>query len=189
MKKLLFFVFVIFYISNVEAQRNKGDLIKLDLGIFNKLRVGYEHPVSDAFSAGGNANFYYGSFPGFKIEPFGRYYFGSECPSGLYAQARFLFGIFNKEFIYYRLGDELDISFAKKTSLTSMGGGLDLGYQWLSGKDKNIVIDLSLGVQVMQDLNNSIVQNGAKYSTANVSYLSIGPGAIFNPHLMIGYRF
>jgi hypothetical protein len=107
----------------------------------------------------------------------------------LYAQARLLYGVFNKEFLYYRFGNDFDFSIAQKNSLSSMGGGLDLGYQWLSGKQNNIVIDLSLGAQFMQDLNNTIIKNGVQYSTLNISYLTTGPGAIFNPHLLIGFRF
>lgn len=172
----------------VSAQDNKGDLIKLDLGIFNKIRVGYEHPITNAFSAGANVDFYYGSFPGFKLEPFGRFYPGGQSPSGLYGQIRFLYGSFNKNFIYYDNSDNMNI-LIQKSSISSLGGGLDLGYQWLSGRNENIVIDLSIGVQIMNDVNNSITENNIKYSTANVGFLTTGPGGIFNPHLMIGYKF
>jgi hypothetical protein len=105
-------------------------------------------------------------------------------------QARFLYGSFNKNFTYYYLGNETSFDFFnKRTSISSTGGGIDLGYQWLSGRNKNIAIDISLGAQFMKDINQTIIQNGKEYSTVNVGFLTFGPGAIFNPHLSIGYRF
>ncbi|MEN9697048.1 MAG: hypothetical protein RLZ56_469 [Bacteroidota bacterium] len=185
----------IVFSTNLNAQSNKGDLLKLDLGILNKIRLTYEHPLSTTFTTGASGDFYYGTFPGFKLEPFARFYMGGEAPDGLYLQARFLYGSFNKDFIYYATGVGnpnsnyyLETLYQKK-SVSSMGGGLDLGYQWLSGRNKNIVVDLSLGTQFMNDINHTIVQNGVEYSTENVGFLTTGPGGVFNPHLSIGYRF
>ena len=197
MKKILFVIIVFLTSITSYSQDNKGDLLKLDLGILNKIRLTYEHPIKStrAFTFGSSADFYFGSFPGIKIEPFGRVYFGGLAPEGLYLQARFLYGSFNKEFIYYRDGFTNSNSSGylesiyKKTSISSTGGGLDLGYQWLSGRNNNIVIDLSLGTQFMSDINNTIKEGSYSYSTTNVGFLTTGPGAIFNPHLSIGYRF
>ena len=195
-KNLLAFIVVLTSLTSY-SQDNKGDLLKLDLSLFNKIRLTYEHPIksSSAFTFGSSANFYFGSFPGLKIEPFGRFYFGGEAPEGLYFQGRFLYGSFSKDFIYYRDGFANSNSsgyletIVKKTSVSSTGGGLDLGYQWLSGRNNNIVIDISFGAQLMNDINHSIKEGGYSYSTTNVGFLTTGPGAIFNPHLSIGYRF
>ena len=191
MKKGLVIIMLCLGVVNLKAQE-KRNLVKLSIGLLNKVRLGYEHPVNEKFSYGGNLNVYYGSFPGFKVEPFARFYFGSQCPDGLYAQGRILFGSFKKPGLIYYASDLSTggIKFQDK-SFTSVGGGLDLGYQWLSGKNKNIVIDFSLGIQIMDPskLNETIDIGGTKYKPENVSFLTTGPGGIFNPHLSIGYAF
>lgn len=191
MKKLVMIIgFGLFCFGNLKAQNNEGDILKLHIGVLNKIKLTYEHPISDAFSFGGSAAYYYGSTPGVKIEPLVRFYIGGEAPSGLYLQARYIYGSFNTNFIYWRGGIESGLDLIeRKKNISSMGGGLDLGYQWLSGRDKNIAIDFSLGVQFMQDLNNTIVENNKEYTSANVGFLTTGPGAIFNPRLSIGYKF
>lgn len=186
MKKLvLFSALALLCTSSIKAQNNEGDILKLSIGVLNKVRLTYEHPVSDAFSFGGSAAYYYGSYPGIKVEPFAKYYLGGEAPTGLYFQTRLIYGSFNPTLLYY---DNFDVISAKK-SVSSMGGGIDLGYQWLSGRNKNIAIDFSLGAQFMKDINGTIVENGQEYTSANVGFLTTGPGAIFNPKLSIGYKF
>lgn len=191
MKKLFFMLLVMLIFTNsTNAQDNTGDLLKLHIGVLNKIKLTYEHPLSSTFSLGGSAAYYYGSIPGIKLEPLVRYYIGGEAPSGLYLQAKYIFGLFNPELIYWRGGIENDFdAITKKEGVTSMGGGLDLGYQWLSGRKKNIVIDFSLGVQVMQDINGTVIENNREYTSLNVGFLTTGPGAIFNPKLSIGYKF
>jgi len=170
-----------------------GSLIKLDLSFLNKIRIVYDKPINDRLSVGTALNGYYGSFKGFKLEPFGRYYFGNLCPEGLYGQGRLLLGSFNKLFLYYpEDGDDwssITDSFYDEKTVFSAGIGIDLGYQWLSGKNKNIVIDLSLGIQIMSDINHEIQVGRDTYSTANIGFYGTGPGGIFNPHLLIGYKF
>lgn len=186
--KKLFFVFVLFY-SKVNGQ--SSPLIKLDIYVLNKIRVAVEQPLGNHFSYGGSFNFYYGLIPGVKFEPTARFYLGGESPSGLYLQGRFLYGIFRKEFIYYNgdlFNNGLD-EITKKATRTSLGGGIDLGFQFLSGRKKNIVVDISLGTQLMKDINHSIIEGGKEYSTANIGFLTTGPGAIFTPRLSVGYRF
>lgn len=188
-KILLFLSFSILY-SFVFSQENANSIIKADVTITNKLRATYEKPMSEKLSIGGSLSIYYGAFPGVKIEPFARYYFGSECPQGLYAQGRALLGSYSYEFDYWSEGGLFfgDLIVRKK-NFFAYGVGLDLGYQWLSGKNKNIAIDLSLGIQLSNDINHSIVENGVKYNSANIGFNSVGPGAIFNPHIAIGYAF
>jgi hypothetical protein len=180
---------------NSFSQENKGGLLKFDLGIINKLRLAYEKPVGNSLGFGAAINTYYGSYSGIKIEPFARLYFGGKAPEGLYLQGRFLYGNFKSTFTHYASGylnsngGNFLRSIEKEVSFSSAGVGGDLGYQWLSGRKSNIVIDLSLGIQAMQGYNDSFTQNGITYSSANVGFNVLGPGAIFNPHLLIGYRF
>ena len=183
MKRLLITICIVMTFTAIHSQE-KSNLIKLDIGLFNKVRLGYEHPLNEKFSIGGVVNAYYGMFPGIKIEPFARYYFGSECPSGLYAQARFLYGNFHYYYYYYTSNyDPFNIK-QNKEVVNTMGGGLDLGYQWLSGKNKNIIVDISLGIQDMP-----IISKSNSISTIDAIFYVTGPGAIFNPHLSIGYAF
>jgi len=173
------------------AQKQEGHILKLHIGVLNKIKLNYEVPVSDVFSFGSTAAYYFGSYPGWKLEPFARYYIGGEAPSGLYLQARGAYGMFNPTLIYYApgfIGGNLD-AITEKKNVSSMGGGLDLGYQWLSGKQKNIAIDISLGAQVMQNINGTVTKNNVTYTSENVGFNSTGPGGIFNPRLSIGYRF
>lgn len=188
MKNIYLTIIIAFISFGAYAQQNKGDLIKLDLGLFNGIRVAYEKPIADAFSIGSAADFYYGGYSGFKIEPFARFYIGGQCPEGLYLQGRFLYGNFTSSFFHYNTRNGLDI-IDREVSFSSVGGGFDLGYQWLSGRKNNIVIDLSLGAQAMGGYNGSIVQNNQTYNSANVGFNVWGPGAVFNPHLLIGYKF
>jgi len=194
MKKVIFCLFFIIGFLTVEAQNN-SNLIKLSIGVLNKIRLGYEHPINERFSVGGNINAYYGSFPGFKLEPFGRYYFSSKCPEALYIQARALFGSFNPNITYYSQGNFqsslISGTIEQKKSFTSFGGGIDFGYQWLKGKNKNIVIDFSLGFQIMNSgtLQEDITVGGKVYGPANLSFVTTGPGGLFNPHLSFGFAF
>jgi hypothetical protein len=188
MKKLLFVIVLgLTFSVSASAQKDKGNILKLHIGVLNKIKVAYEVPVSDVFSFGSTAAYYFGSYPGFKVEPFARFYIGGEAPSGLYLQAKGAYGSFNPELIFW--SPSLTASFIEKKSVSSVGGGLDLGYQWLSGKNKNIAIDISLGAQFMKDINSSIIKNNVEYSSANIGFLTTGPGGIFNPKLSIGYRF
>lgn len=190
MKKTICVVCLLLSVCISASAQEKKNLVKLSIGFLNKVRIGYERTLDEKFSLGANVNAYYGAFPGLKIEPFGRYYFGSQCPDGLYTQLRFLYGSFNKNLTYYNTNDNFDF-LDRNVSVSSFGGGLDLGYQWISGKNKNIVVDFSLGFQLMnaEKLTESININNKRYSPANVSFLTTGPGGIFNPHLSIGYAF
>lgn len=162
-------------------------ILKFDALLLNKIRATYEKPYSEKISYGGSAAIYYGTVPGFKIDPFVRYYISGECPKGLYGQLRLLAGVFSKKFYYY--SDFLSLSVEEKNTRTSFGAGFDLGYQWISGKNKNIPIDVSLGIQLMSDINHTIKKDGVEYSSANIAWATTGPGAIFNPHIMIGFTF
>lgn len=192
MKKNLVILTILFLTSYSSfAQKQEGNILKLHLGVLNKIKLTYEVPVSDVFSFGATAAYYFMKYPGWKLEPFARYYIGGEAPTGLYLQARGAYGIFNPELIYYApgfLGGNFD-AITEKKNVSSMGGGLDLGYQWLSGRNKNIAIDISLGAQIMKDINRTITRNNVAYTSENVGFLTTGPGGIFNPRLSIGYRF
>lgn len=196
MKKITVLLFLFILSQNLlNAQDNKAGLIKLDLGLIGKVRMAYENSIGNSFSIGVAGNYYYGSYDGFKIEPFARFYVGGESPEGLYLQGRYLYGNFKSTFTHYASqylnsnSNNFLKSIEKEINFNSMGVGADLGYQWLSGRKNNIVIDLSLGVQAMSGYNGSFMQNGITYTSANVGFNALGPGAIFNPHLLIGYKF
>ena len=190
MKKTLILSLGIFFVLGVTAQkRDAENLIKLDLSLLNKIRVSYELCQNDKFTFGAAGNLYYGDIPGIKLEPFARYYPGVEAPEGLYFQGRFLYGVFAKKWNYYENGTGGVGLVVQKNTVYSPGAGLDIGYQWLSGSQKNIVVDASIGFQFMKDINHSIIVNGVDYKTANLGFITAGPGAIFNPHISVGYKF
>lgn len=186
-------IFVTTITSNLLAQGSNPNNIKLSIGLLNKVRLGYERSLTDKFSVGAVLNAYYGSYSGFKIEPFARFYFGSECPSGLYVQTRALLGSFKTNTNYYYINNDFDI-INKDVLFTAAGGGLDIGYQWVSGGSKNIVVDISLGFQHMpasSSLTDNITKDNKVYipPVSGLSFYTIGPAGIFNPHLSIGYAF
>ena len=177
MKKIvLLAVLVSCFCSAIEAKNykfgayyeQKKNLVKISVGFFYKVRLSYERGLTNTFSAGGTVNACYGVFPGVKLEGFGRLYFGGEAPKGLYLQLRGLYGVFSPK---------------KLDNFSSTGVGGDIGYQWLSGKNHNIVVDVSLGSQLM--IMNHI---GKQTYDDNFFYL-IGPGAIINPRINLGIGF
>lgn len=190
MKKYLILIITLFSVAIVHAQKHDAEnLIKIDLSLLNKIRVGYEFCQSEKFTFGATGNLYYGDIPGIKLEPFARFYPGVEAPDGLYFQGRFLYGIFAKKWNYYENGSVGMGVAVQKNTVYSPGAGVDVGYQWVSGRKNNIVVDASMGFQFMKDINHSIIINGVTYRTSNIGFITAGPGAIFNPHISIGYLF
>jgi len=145
------------------------------LGLINKLRFKYEYSINDNFSTGMVASYYYGLFPGPQIEPFFRYYFGSEAPSGIFLQFKVVFAY--QEYIFSDTP-------ANNFYFISGGGGLSIGYQKITGKNKNFPIEFSVGFKAVNPPTNNGMAN-----VATGVYLLTGPGSIFDGTFAVGFEF
>lgn len=175
MKKKFFVICAIFAMSLASAQE-KNNVTFSPLGLVNKVRFKYEHSLDNNFSVGSFASMYWGLFPGLQIAPFGRYYFGDEGPEGVYLQAKLLAGF--HEYVY-----DNDL----KNSFSSFGGGLGIGYQKFTGKNKNIVIDVGVGFKLMTPPSEPSAGFVGDFETG--VYLITGPGSFFDGLLSVGISF
>ncbi len=166
--------------SDVKAQ-NKNIVTFSPLGLVNKIRFKYEHGINDIFSTGMVASYYYGAFPGGQVEPFIRYYFGEEAPEGIFLQGKLVGGSYKYIFS--------DVSSVNNFNFFSGGAGLSIGYQKLTGKNKNFPIEFSIGIKIVNppvaptNLNNTVdlLNKGL--------FLFTGPGSVFDGSFSLGFAF
>lgn len=188
MKKIILTATAVFAISFASAQ-DRNIVTLSPLGFVNKVKFKYEHSLNDKISVGSFASMYYGLFPGLQIAPFGRYYFGEESPVGVYLQAKLLAGFHKYQYENYDYNLATgEINYSDK-SFTSVGGGLGIGYQILTGRNKNIAIDVAIGFKLMtpppsqsNTLNYIDVVDTGLYSTT-------GPGSFYDGLLSLGLSF
>lgn len=179
MRKIILTAITIFAISFASAQ-DKNIVTFSPLGLINKVKFKYEHSLNNNLSVGSFASMYWGLYPGLQIAPFGRYYFGEEGPEGVYLQAKLLAG-FHK----YEIYDETN-NYSNK-SFSSYGGGLGIGYQRLTGKNKNIAIDVAIGFKLMTPPTHN--DNEIITDVNSGVYLVTGPGSLYDGLLSVGLSF
>jgi len=159
------------------------------IGLINKFRVKYEIQLNNAFSTGSFFNYYWGLFKGVRMDPFVRLYLGDESPKGIYIQAKFVVGYLNNSLVYTDInGNKIDGDW-----FTNGGAGINVGYQTLTGKNENWVIDINIGFKLVTPVTGSqnITTSGGNdaYVAENAIWYLSGPGSIFDGHIGIGYRF
>ncbi len=147
-------------------------------GLINKFKLKYERVLGPKFTAGGMVAAYYGAYPGIQVTPFARWYMGAEAPSGLYVQGQV--GI-------YRHTSTLSISgttqeYTEKATISNIGAGAALGYQWISGKRKNISVDINAGFKIYRTGINEGALTG-------LTWYTFGPGSFYNGLISMGYAF
>lgn len=153
-------------------------------GLINKFKLKYERVLSPKFTAGGMVAAYYGAYPGIQVTPFARWYVGAEAPNGLYVQGQV--GI-------YRHTSTLTISsnlnssgtvqdYTEKATISNVGAGAALGYQWISGKRKNISVDINAGFKIYK---TGINEGGL----TGLTWYTFGPGSFYNGLISMGYAF
>jgi len=153
---------------------DKRNNIKLNVGLFTKIKLTYEVSLSDRLSTGisGCSSIGLSAFRGYKIEPFFRLYTRPQTGSGLYFQARTY---------YYNL-----VTTTTSTTYSGLhyrGGGMgsDIGYQYFFGQNESTLLDFSLGMQISP--------NYSKNEHEDLVFISTGPCSFFTPRVAIGYRF
>lgn len=184
------------------------------LGTVNKIRLGYERVVSHSASGGAVASLYYGVFPGLKVEPYLRIYFGNTAPEGFYMQGKGSIGFFNSMIpfvetreVYNAAGEfqfeESGINLELQNDFTTTGAGFGVGYQTLLGNQKNISIDVQAGLnyntfpyerdekirETTFDADGNRIVTTRTPRAAAFIWNTTGPGSYFNGMFTIGYAF
>lgn len=138
MKKLVLPFLFVFFICNLNAQNWKGNGF-LGFGLLNpKLRAQYELPITNKFTVGANATYYFVNWKGILIEPFARIYGKSGSAEGFFGQFKLGYGNLGI------LDDELfEVSVLR---WSTFGGGLGCGYKFLVGN--HFTIEPYFGLRV-----------------------------------------
>ena len=185
-KTLLLFTLLAFFLffilpsaSKAEDHGKKGVASIAPLGSLNKFRVKGEYAVTKWGSVGLQFSYYYGLYPGVQGCPFARFYIGSVAPQGFYLQP-FLVMYSHKSPAFEYSDEKGFYRTDNRFRISGLGFGGAVGYQWLLGYEKNIVIDLNAGVKSF-NINNDI--------SSDIIWYTTGPGSYFAGTVQIGYAF
>jgi hypothetical protein len=185
---------------------------------FQKVRLSYEYVMNKDFTFGSSYTFYFeDTYLGHKINPNVKYFFGREAPNGLYLSLQLPIGVFKQELIptsyaeYNRFGGFVNSGNKHPTSSNlidkisaTYGVQLNIGYQLLTGRKKNIPLNLTVGIQFLKDIEfvdyyttstlpngNLVEQYYENKNTVGVTglFTTFGPGSYFSPSFTCGYAF
>jgi len=138
-------------------------------------RVRFQHSIKYRFAFGADVKYYFPNhYPGYQVSPFVKMFTARENTEGVYLYATFVYGQ-NKG-----LPDD------KTVYYECYGPGGGAGYQMIFGKTKCWQLDLALGLKSVtthSDLSNKDIPE--EY----LSYYLVGPAAIPDGIISIGYRF
>jgi hypothetical protein len=182
-------------LTNQVIAQDKNVITFAPFGIINKLRFRYEHAVGGKSSLGAAVTGYhgiYGIFKGFKIEPAYRFYFSDQALDGLYLQGKMIIGRYNAELDFVPTGNAFLVlpTVTEETSFTSIGGGLNLGYQKAVGKNQKWVIDVNGGFKYCSFPAEYTDRFGNIYfPLEKAPFYLLGPGSWWDGTVAIGYRF
>lgn len=169
MKRTLFIALTCLMTSSLFAQDN---VVKLNpLGaLFGSINAGFEHKLNDNHSAQLNVNFisrtvdvifFKYKFSGFGVAPEYRFHLGDhENPFKLYAGP-----VVNVNFLTSKVDGE-DVG-SSKTTYTAIGGGGQIGYEWLIGSA--FVIDVNAGA-VYQSVSSSTEAESSDGETLDIDF-------------------
>ena len=137
-KLILAAVALVMLTTNIaNAQKNIVRISPLGFLKF-KTKLHYERVITDKVSAGLIANYMFGLFNGYRVDPYARFYFQGAAPSGWYLQGKYHLSLMtvNSGTVINGYTPPANYGF------TEMGGSLGAGYQVLFGKSKNFVFDV-----------------------------------------------
>lgn len=193
MKKVSLFLVMLLALSFVEvsAQKNVVRLSPLAFGKF-KARVHYERAISEKLSAGAMGSYFFGIYPGFRIEPFARYYLTDEALTGLYVQGK---GHFSSNSISVESKDANNVVLSTwKHSFSEYGGSLCLGWQFMMGANENISLDLYTGYRFSNlkaldsQTTTGFTQDQIDNRAAEILYRALHSNT-FDLGISLGYKF
>lgn len=176
-------------VSDVQIEKSPKNIITISpLGFINKARMKVERGIGNYFSVGVIGSYYYGVFPGYQISPFVRVYPTGEGLNGLYLYVK---GVYGNHSPIYQITDPYQHSILRITNpFESTGLGTGLGVQVLSGKNKSVAVDFSMGVKFMTParyiFDDYYVVTGA---LTNAVYYTTGPGSYFDGFIGVGVAF
>lgn len=172
--------------SAQDAPVAKKNVVGLSVfGLINKVKIKYERTLTPRFTVGATLAGYYGLYPGAQLSPFARYYFGAQAPEGLYLQGQ-VGAYWHTSIITYlnNLNSSGNVAgYTEEATISNVGAGVALGYQWLLGKKNKISVDINGGFKSYKTgLANEDDLTGLTWYTT-------GPGSFFNGLISFGYAF
>jgi hypothetical protein len=166
MKKILLLVLFVGLFSNeITAQKYNGNISGM-IGLINtKIRLQYEKPIGNRYSAGVNMNYYLVNWKGPMIEPFFRMYNSKEGnEKGFFGQVKlsyanlstldydlYSFAIANKRWSSFGLGAGVGYKFlwGKRLTFQATGGLRFVSpplYRYNSGYDEDVAATIGEGI-------------------------------------------
>lgn len=148
--------------------------IALTAGRYTKLKLRIQWATKKRLVVGTDLKLFFNSYSGFQINPFIKYFMTEDNSKGVYLYGSGLNGM-NKK-----------LPSDKTKNYSCYGAGVGIGIQILLGKHKNGLFDIGMGLKYVTtdaalDINH--VPDGYD------DFLIIGPAAIFDSNLSIGFRF
>ena len=165
MKKKCIGVIVFVCITIFAHSQNWKGNGSFGFGILNpKIRGQYELPLTNKFTVGANANYYFVNWKGVTIEPFARIYGKSGNSEGFFGQFKLGYGNLGV------LEDELSNTNVKRWS--TLGGGLGCGYKFLVGS--HFTIEPYFGVRFYSGPNYEINSENSYYNLGYSTAETVG---------------
>ncbi len=191
MKKLCVLLLACFALSFSESSA-QSNVLRLSPFAFGKMkaRVHYERALTDKISGGAMASYFFGIYPGFRIEPFARYYLTDEALTGLYVQAKGHYSM-NSITVTSTVGTTTS---EWKHSFNEYGGSLCLGWQFMLGANKNIALDLYTGyrysnLKALDNLNTTNLSQDEIDNYAAETLYRVLHSNMFDLGISVGYKF
>lgn len=141
MKTKLAYLFLGLFLFSVQADAQSVVRFSPLSLVKNKVKVHYEYGGLNKMGLGIIASGFYGGYPGFRVQPYFRYYITNESLQGFYVQPKFHFSSNSYEITTTINGvEETD-----KYNFNEWGASGTIGWQWLFGSNENIVLDVFTG--------------------------------------------
>jgi hypothetical protein len=200
----IFFTFLfIFSVFAAQAQESKNILKIAPLGVLTKVKLQYERAIGEKSAFLLTPSLQYGLFSGYKAEATYRRYYADKKLKGFYWNIKIGGISVNADMNYnFDSSGELDDDFWWMSSssetvekdyktLSSLGGGAGIGWQYFAGKKKRLCFNFGADFQYYPlSTTSKAYLNASTFSDnwTNIWYFS-GPGAVFSPYFLMGIAF
>jgi len=192
MKKISLFIVMLCALSFVEVSAQKNVVRWSPLATVKmKAKVHYERALTDKLSAGAIGSYFFGAYPGFRIEPFARFYLTDEVLTGLYVQAKPHFSS-NSLTVETASGGAVMNTYSH--SFTEWGFAGNLGWQFMMGANKNISLDIFTGyryssLKALDNVDpNTLTQSEVDNRAAEIVYRALHSN-LFDLGISLGYKY
>lgn len=159
--------------------------------IKGKAKLHYEYGAQK-MGFGVIAAAYYGIYPGFRIQPYARYYITDDALTGLYVQPKFHFSQNTFEATVSTNNNGIVTEEKITSDISEFGGAINLGWQFIVGSNENIVIDVFTGYRFsnLHGKDYSDVETEQEGTDAGSEYLySLLHSNKFDLGLSVGFKF